>query len=90
MPPYQSLTNRQIITRLWDVLDDPHLNQVLGDPAELSDNVRTIPQETLTPRQAVLAGLARALDRDPNLGLDAWGEWTERRRRGGAGDTSGA
>jgi hypothetical protein len=59
-------------------------------PAELPDNVRTIPQETLTPRQAVLAGLARALDRDPNLGLDAWGEWTERRRRGGAGGTSGA
>ena len=26
----QSLTNRQIITRLWDVLDDPHLNQALG------------------------------------------------------------
>ncbi len=28
----QSLTNRQIITRLWDVLDDPHLNQALGLP----------------------------------------------------------
>ena len=28
----QSLTNRQIITRLWDVLDDPHLNQALGIP----------------------------------------------------------
>jgi hypothetical protein len=26
----QSLTNRQIITRLWDVLDDPHLNKALG------------------------------------------------------------
>jgi hypothetical protein len=28
----QSKTNRQIITRLWDVLDDPHLNQALGIP----------------------------------------------------------
>jgi len=28
----QSLTNRQIITRLWDVPDDPHLNQALGIP----------------------------------------------------------
>jgi hypothetical protein len=28
----QSLTNRQIITRLWDVLDDPHLNKALGIP----------------------------------------------------------
>jgi hypothetical protein len=26
----QSLTNRQIITRLWNVLDDPHLDQGLG------------------------------------------------------------
>ena len=26
----QSQTDRQIITRLWDVLDDPHLNQALG------------------------------------------------------------
>jgi hypothetical protein len=26
----QSLTDRQIITRLWDVLDDSHLNQALG------------------------------------------------------------
>jgi hypothetical protein len=28
----QSLTNRQIITRLWDVLDDPHLNKAVGGP----------------------------------------------------------
>jgi hypothetical protein len=26
----QSQTDRDIITRLWDVLDDPHLNQALG------------------------------------------------------------
>jgi len=26
----QSQTDREIITRLWDVLEDPHLNQVLG------------------------------------------------------------
>ena len=26
----QSRTNRETITRLWDVLDDPHLNQALG------------------------------------------------------------
>ena len=29
----QSLTDHQIITRLWDVLDDPHLNQALGMPS---------------------------------------------------------
>jgi hypothetical protein len=28
----QSLTDREIINRLWDVLDDPHLNQALGLP----------------------------------------------------------
>src|SRR5262245_1709605 len=26
----QSQTDREIINRLWDVLDDPHLNQALG------------------------------------------------------------
>ena len=26
----QSQTDREIITRLWDVLEDPHLNQALG------------------------------------------------------------
>src|SRR5215831_12662024 len=26
----QSQTDREIITRLWDILDDPHLNQALG------------------------------------------------------------
>ena len=26
----QSQTEREIITRLWDILDDPHLNQALG------------------------------------------------------------
>jgi hypothetical protein len=26
----QSQTDREIITRLWDVLDDPHLNRALG------------------------------------------------------------
>ena len=30
----QSLTNREIINRLWDVLDDPHLNQALGLPQQ--------------------------------------------------------
>jgi hypothetical protein len=30
----QSRTNREIINRLWDVLDDPHLNQVLGLPQQ--------------------------------------------------------
>ena len=28
----QSQTDREIIIRLWDVLDDPHLNQALGVP----------------------------------------------------------
>ena len=28
----QSRTNRETINRLWDVLDDPHLNQALGLP----------------------------------------------------------
>jgi len=27
-----SQTNRETINRLWEVLDDPHLNQVLGLP----------------------------------------------------------
>jgi hypothetical protein len=26
----QSQTDREIITRLWDILDDPHLNRALG------------------------------------------------------------
>src|SRR5262249_475081 len=26
----QSQTDREIMTRLWDVLEDPHLNQALG------------------------------------------------------------
>ena len=28
----QSSTNREIINRLWEVFDDPHLHQALGDP----------------------------------------------------------
>jgi hypothetical protein len=28
----QSRTNREMINRLWEVLDDPHLNQALGNP----------------------------------------------------------
>jgi hypothetical protein len=28
----QSLTHSETINRLWDVLDDPHLNQALGVP----------------------------------------------------------
>jgi hypothetical protein len=28
----QSLTDRETINRLWDVLDDPNLNQALGVP----------------------------------------------------------
>jgi hypothetical protein len=28
----QSQTDREIISRLWDVLEDPHLNQALGIP----------------------------------------------------------
>jgi hypothetical protein len=28
----QSRTNRETINRLWDILDDPHLNQALGLP----------------------------------------------------------
>jgi hypothetical protein len=27
-----SQTNRQTINRLWEVLDDPHLNKALGNP----------------------------------------------------------
>jgi len=30
----QSRTNRETINRLWDVLDDPHLNQALGLPQQ--------------------------------------------------------
>jgi hypothetical protein len=48
----QSQTDREIITRLWDALDDPHLNQALGDPTELTLDARTKPQETLTPQTA--------------------------------------
>jgi len=29
---HQSQTDREIITRLWDVLDDRHLNEALGIP----------------------------------------------------------
>ena len=28
----QSQTNRETINRLWDILDDPHLNKALGLP----------------------------------------------------------
>jgi hypothetical protein len=28
----QSRTDRETISRLWDILDDPHLNQTLGLP----------------------------------------------------------
>ena len=28
----QSQSDREIITRLWDILDDPHLNRALGIP----------------------------------------------------------
>ena len=28
----QTRTNREMINRLWEVLDDPHLNQALGNP----------------------------------------------------------
>jgi hypothetical protein len=28
----QSRTNRDMINRLWDVLDDPHLSEALGTP----------------------------------------------------------
>ena len=28
----QSRTNRDMINRLWDVLDDPHLSEALGSP----------------------------------------------------------
>jgi hypothetical protein len=28
----QSQTDRETISRLWDILDDPHLNQALGLP----------------------------------------------------------
>lgn len=28
----QSQTNREMINRLWEVLDEPHLNQALGSP----------------------------------------------------------
>jgi hypothetical protein len=28
----QSRTNRETINRLWDILDDPHLNKALGLP----------------------------------------------------------
>jgi hypothetical protein len=34
----QSLTDHQIITRLWDVLDDVHLNRALG----IGQNFRTM------------------------------------------------
>jgi hypothetical protein len=28
----QSSTNREMINRLWEVLNDPHLNEALGNP----------------------------------------------------------
>jgi hypothetical protein len=28
----QSQTNREMINQLWEVLDEPHLNQALGNP----------------------------------------------------------
>ena len=28
----QSRTNREMINRLWEVLNDPHLNEALGNP----------------------------------------------------------
>ena len=31
----QSRTNRENITQLWDILDDPHLNNALGLPQNL-------------------------------------------------------
>ena len=46
----QSLTNRQIITRLWDVLDDP---PSFWDPTELPHDARAIPQEDVGPRTPV-------------------------------------
>jgi hypothetical protein len=36
----QSKTNRHIITRLWGVFDDPHLNQALGIPDNRGKMVR--------------------------------------------------
>jgi len=47
----QSPTDRDTISRLWDILDDPHLEPSLRAPAELPHNVRTIPEETLIPRR---------------------------------------
>ena len=44
----QSQTDREIIARLWDILDDPQLNQALG----ITQNARFMlnSKETLTPR----------------------------------------
>jgi len=36
----QSNTNRQVISRLWGVFDDPHLNQALGIPDNRGKMVR--------------------------------------------------
>jgi hypothetical protein len=44
----QSQTDRETISRLWDILDDPHPEPSLRAPAELSHHVRAIPKETLT------------------------------------------
>ena len=30
----QSRTDRETLSRLWDILDDPHLNQALGLPQD--------------------------------------------------------
>ena len=45
----RSRTDREIISRLWDVLDDPHLNQALGFPQNSHIAFRTISKERLTP-----------------------------------------
>jgi hypothetical protein len=45
----RSRTDREIISRLWDVLDDSHLSTSLGVSPEFPHRVRTISRETLTP-----------------------------------------
>jgi len=39
----QSQTNRETISRLWDILDDPTFKQSVGTSAELPDDVPQVP-----------------------------------------------
>jgi hypothetical protein len=45
----QSRSDRETITRLWDALDDPPLNQALGIPQNSRMTLGPYPRKTLAP-----------------------------------------